>query len=70
MYTRVSTPPTSRHPYHHLYSHHFHPSATASTKDRTMRTNPSDILFAALSLALLLLTAFTLGGLAAHPFAG
>lgn len=31
---------------------------------------PSDIVLIVLSLALLLLTAFTLGGLAAHPFAG
>ena len=35
-----------------------------------MRINPSDILFAILATALLLLAAFTLGGLAAHPFAG
>lgn len=33
-----------------------------------MRTSPSDILFLALSAFLLLLTAFTLGGLAACPF--
>lgn len=33
-----------------------------------MRTTPSDILFLILSLATLLLTALTLGGLAAHPF--
>lgn len=31
---------------------------------------PSDIVLAALSLALLLLTGFVAGGLAAHPFAG
>jgi hypothetical protein len=31
---------------------------------------PSDILFLILSGALLLASAFTLGGLAAHPFAG
>lgn len=36
----------------------------------TFRPSPSDIIFAILSLALLLATAFTLGGLAAHPFAG
>lgn len=35
-----------------------------------MRIDPSDIIFAILATALLLLTAFTLGGLAAHPFAG
>ena len=33
-----------------------------------MRTSPSDILFLTLSAFLLLLTAFTLGGLAACPF--
>lgn len=36
----------------------------------TFRPSPSDTLFAILSGALLLLTAFTLGGLPAHPFAG
>ena len=36
----------------------------------TFRPSPSDTLFAVLSLALLLLSALTLGGLAAHPFAG
>lgn len=36
----------------------------------TFRPSPSDILFSALSLALLLASAFVLGGLAAHPFAG
>lgn len=35
-----------------------------------MRIGPSDILFAILATALLLLTALTLGGLAAHPFSG
>jgi hypothetical protein len=34
-----------------------------------MRINPSDILFLTLAAFLLLATAFTLGGLAAHPFA-
>lgn len=34
------------------------------------RPSPSDILFAALSLVLLLLTGLVLGGLTAHPFAG
>lgn len=33
-----------------------------------MRVNPSDILFLATAALLLLLTAFTLGGLAACPF--
>lgn len=32
------------------------------------RPSPSDILFAALFLALLLLAGFVAGGLAAHPF--
>ena len=32
--------------------------------------SPSDILFAVLATVLLLATALTLGGLAAHPFAG
>lgn len=36
----------------------------------TYRPSPSDVLFVILSVLLLLLTAFTLGGLAAHPFAG
>ena len=36
----------------------------------TFRPSPSDILFAALSLALLLLTGLVLGGLMARPFAG
>lgn len=35
-----------------------------------MRISPSDIVFLALSAALLLLGAFTLGGLMAHPFSG
>jgi hypothetical protein len=34
-----------------------------------MRVNPSDILFIILTLCLTVLAAFTLGGLAAHPFA-
>lgn len=55
MYTRVSTPPTS---------------TTPTTKEITVRTDPSDTLFAVLATALLLATALTLGGLAAHPFAG
>lgn len=33
-----------------------------------MRISPSDILFLTVSALLLLLTAFTLGGLAACPF--
>lgn len=34
------------------------------------RLSPSDIVFLILSCLALLLAAFTLGGLAAHPFAG
>lgn len=34
-----------------------------------MRVSPSDTLFLTLLALLLLLTALTLGGLAAHPFA-
>ena len=34
----------------------------------TSRPSPSDILFAALFLALLLLAGFVAGGLMAHPF--
>ena len=34
-----------------------------------MRINPSDVLLLAMSACLLLMAAFTLGGLAAHPFA-
>lgn len=58
MYTRVSTPPTSTTP----------PSATTPTKELTMRVNPPDILFLILSTALLIASAFALGGLMAHPF--
>lgn len=36
----------------------------------TFRPSPSDIVFLVLSGLVLLLAAFTLGGLAAHPFAG
>lgn len=62
MYTSVSTyPPTAAH-IRHL--------TLTAPKELTMRINPSDILFIILSTGLLLLTAFTLGGLAAHPFAG
>ena len=35
-----------------------------------MRLNLSDVLFLALTALTLLLVAFTLGGLAAQPFAG
>lgn len=59
MYTHVSTPPTTTTP-----------TTPTTTKELTMRINPSDALFLILSAALLLLAAFTLGGLAAHPFAG
>lgn len=36
----------------------------------TPRLSPSDTLFLVLTVALLLVTAFTLGALAAHPFDG
>ncbi len=36
----------------------------------TPHLSPSDIVFLILSGLVLLLAAFTLGGLAAHPFAG
>lgn len=42
-------------------------TSTAS-KEPTVRTSPSDVLLIVLTLCLLLLTAFTLGGLAACPF--
>ena len=35
-----------------------------------MRIDPSDILSVILTTALLLASAFVIGGLAAHPFAG
>lgn len=66
MYTRVSTPPTSTT----LTATTSTPSTPTSTKELTMRIGPSDILFLILAASLLLATAFTLGGLAAHPFAG
>lgn len=44
------------------------PSTTTPTKELAMRIHPSDILFLTTAALLLLLTAFTLGGLAAHPF--
>ena len=43
---------------------------TASTKELTMRINPSDVLFLILSCFTLLAGALVIGGLAAHPFAG
>lgn len=67
MYTRVSTPPTSTTPTATTAST---ASTAASTKDPTMRIDPSDILFAALAMTLLLATALVAGGLTAHPFAG
>ena len=72
MYTRVSTPPTSTSttPTATLYRHHFHALRHPYTKEITMRIDPSDIHFLILAALLLLLSAFTLGGLAAHPFAG
>ena len=35
-----------------------------------MRIDPSDIIFAILATALLLMTGLVVGGLATHPFAG
>lgn len=58
MYTRVSTPPTSTTA----------SASTTSTKEPAMRINPSDVLFALGSIALLIASAFALGGLMAHPF--
>lgn len=70
MYTRVSTPPTSTTPTATPSTTASTASTTTSTKDLTMRIDPSDILFAALALTLLLATALVAGGLMAHPFAG
>lgn len=50
----------------HTHDHHLH---HPSHEGLTMRVNPSDILFIILTLCLTVLAAFTLGGLAAHPFA-
>lgn len=44
------------------------PTATTTTKELTMRINPSDVLFLALSAFVLLAAALVIGGLAAHPF--
>lgn len=41
---------------------------TGPSCNRPDRPEPSDILFAILSIALLLASAFVLGGLTAHPF--
>lgn len=53
-----------------MYTRVITPPTITAAKELTMRINFSDILFAILSSALLLATAFTLGGLAARPFAG
>jgi len=45
-------------------------ASTHPSQDTRPGLDPSDILFLILSGLALLLTAFTLGGLAAHPFAG
>ena len=69
MYTHVSTPPTSTTPSTTpAPATTTHSTITASAKELTMRINPSDILFAILSIALLLAAGFAAGGLAAHPF--
>ena len=66
MYTRVSITPTPTS----VSASASVSVSTSTTKELTMRVNPSDILFLVLSGLVLLLAAFTLGGLAAHPFAG
>lgn len=45
-------------------------TSTGPSRNRPDRPDPSNILFVILCLALLLSSAFVLGGLAAHPFAG
>jgi|GEM_PF-3222915 len=60
--------PTPR--FEHMYTRVITPPTITAAKELTMRINFSDILFALLSSALLLAAAFTLGGLAARPFAG
>ena len=76
MYTRVSITPTSVSVSVSAFTSAFTSVSvstsvsTSTTKELTMRVNPSDILFLVLSGLVLLLAAFTLGGLAAHPFAG
>lgn len=74
MYTRVSTSPTpttlTDALTDALTATPSTPSTATSTKELTMRIDPSDILFAVLALALLLAAALVLGGMAAHPFAG
>lgn len=54
--------------FEHMYTHVSTSPTLTSTKEPAMRINPSDALFLALTVALLLLTGFVLGGLAAHPF--
>lgn len=70
MYTRVSITPTSVSVSASAFTSVSTSVSTSTTKELTMRVNPSDILFLVLSGLVLLLAAFTLGGLAAHPFAG
>ena len=43
-------------------------SSSSSSRHRPGRPGASDVLFALLSLALLIASAFVAGGLAAHPF--
>lgn len=45
-------------------------TSTGPSRNRPDQTDPSDILFMILCLALMLTSALVLGGLAAHPFAG
>ena len=45
-------------------------TSTGPSRNRPDQPDPSNILFVILCLALMLTSAFVLGGLAAHPFAG
>ena len=45
-------------------------TSTGPSRNRPYRPEPSDIIFLILTGLVLLLAAFTVGGLAAHPFAG
>lgn len=45
-------------------------ASTGPSQDPRPSLDPSDILFLVLSVLVLLLTGLTVGGLAAHPFAG
>jgi hypothetical protein len=51
-----------------MYTHVSTSPTLTGTKEPPMRLNPYDYLFLILSFALLLASAFVLGGLAARPF--